>query len=90
MFYSTITPNILFDLFTAAGYVALGLLAVLVVVGLVVSVVLKMGLLALAKSQYPVAETISLEELEGMFTSDEPTAEQRARAYHPAGRSITP
>lgn len=89
MFYSAITPNILFDLLTAVGYIALGLLVVLVIGGIIVASILKIGLLALASTEYPSAERISLEELEDMFTSDEPTAEQRARAHHPAGRNIT-
>lgn len=89
MFYSTITPNIFFDLLAAAGYALAGLLLVAAVFGAIVAVILKMGLLALAKSDYPVADTLSIEDLERMFDANEPTAEERARAYHPAGRNLT-
>jgi hypothetical protein len=86
MFYSTITPNVLFGLLTAAGYTALGLLAITVVFAAVTAGILKMGLLALGRSNHPVADTLSIHELEALFEEETPTNEERARAAHPAGR----
>jgi hypothetical protein len=87
MFYSTITPNVLAGLFTAAGYTALGLLLIGVVFAAFSAFILQMGLLALGRSNHPVADTLSIDELEALFEKDAYSAEERARAAHPAGRN---
>lgn len=87
MFYSTITPNIFFDLLTAVGWVGLGLLLLTVLGGLLMLTVLKMGLLALGRTQEPPLERMSLDEFEGLFTKDGTSAaRERARDLHPAGK----
>lgn len=89
MFYSTITPNVLAALLTAAGYTALGLFGLFVLLAGVTALILKMGLLALGNTSHPVADTLSLDELEALFKEDAYSAEDRARAAHPAGRNRT-
>lgn len=87
MFYSTITPNILLDLLAIAGWIAAASFAVLIVVGLVIAAILRVGLLALNASEHPPVASMSIDELEQLF--DAPSSEERARASHPAGRKLT-
>jgi hypothetical protein len=90
MFYSTITPNVLAGLLTAVGYTALGLFLVAVLFAGFSAFILQMGLFALGRSSHPVADTLSIDELEALFEEDAYSAEERARAAHPAGRNRKP